>query len=78
MMQWLNQSLNVVVNHSNRSGSAKIPNETLVASYISATAASVGSALSFNGTTRKQPSLFGRFVPFVAVAAGNALILIYQ
>ena len=78
MMQGLHHSFNAVGYHSNRLGSSKIPNETLAVSYKGATAEQGGLALAFNGASRTLPSLFGRFVPVVAVAARNALILVQR
>ena len=71
--QWFNQSFNAVVNYSNRSGSVEISKTTLATSYAAATCGALVTALSFNKLVKNMPPLVGRFVPFIAVAAANAV-----
>ena len=71
--QWFNQSFNVVVNYTNRSGSSPIPLSTLGTSYVGATTGSLVTALSLNKLANSAPPLIGRLVPFTAIAAGNCV-----
>ncbi|KAJ3625621.1 hypothetical protein MTP99_016181 [Tenebrio molitor] len=69
--QWLNQSFNAVVNHTNRSGDATFTNKELVTSYVMATTGAVVTALGLNHALRNAPPLIGRWVPLMAIAVSN-------
>ncbi|KAF6041347.1 SFXN1 [Bugula neritina] len=74
--QWINQSFNALVNYTNRSGPNPISPATLGWSYCGATTGAITTALFLNKVVAPRfPPLVGRFVPFAAVAAANAINL---
>lgn len=73
--QVINQSFNAVVNYTNRSGDKPISTTRLATSFAIATSSATATALFLNSMTKKMPPIFGRFVPFVAVAAANCVNL---
>jgi len=72
--QWANQSFNALVNYTNRNAAAPLSTGQLAAAYVSATGAALGSALGLKRALAnvKWP-LLQRYVPFMAVAAANAV-----
>ncbi|CAI5441799.1 unnamed protein product [Caenorhabditis angaria] len=73
---WINQSFNAIVNYTNRSGTHKSDDQTLILSYCAATTGALSCALSFNYLLKKwknAPPILARFVPFAAIAFANAI-----
>jgi len=75
LWQVINQSFNAVVNYTNRSGDKPISTNRLATSFAIATSSATATALFLNSLTKRMPPIFGRFVPFVAVAAANCVNL---
>lgn len=74
--QWINQTFNAVVNYTNRSGPNPVSKERLLTSYTFATSGAMAAALGGNyilSKMKRAPKLIAAFVPFVAVAAANAI-----
>ncbi|CAD6192579.1 unnamed protein product [Caenorhabditis auriculariae] len=73
---WLNQSFNAIVNYTNRSGTHKQDDATLLKSYCAATTGAVTCALGANHLISKiknAPPMLARLVPFAAIAIANAI-----
>ncbi|CBY21947.1 unnamed protein product [Oikopleura dioica] len=68
--QLANQSVNAVVNYTNRSGDADISTAELSANFLGATTLASGTAL---GIKKFAPKSMARLSPFFAVCAANGL-----
>ncbi|XP_025270091.1 sideroflexin-2 [Camponotus floridanus] len=74
--QLVNQGFNAFVNYTNRNAMNEDPQDTnVIQAFILATAASCAAALGFRKLYSGRGTLFARFVPFCAVAAGNIVNL---
>jgi len=75
LTQWGNQSFNALVNYTNRNAvsSESSSSTDIIKSYATATSTALAVALSLNIYSRKAPPIVARLVPFVAVAAANAV-----
>ncbi|CAG7817058.1 unnamed protein product [Allacma fusca] len=71
-LHWANQTINAIVNYSNRSGATPISATQIGTAYVLATAAGVGAALGLKHVFRNANPLFGKFVPFLAVSMSNS------
>ncbi|KAL3072132.1 hypothetical protein niasHS_016307 [Heterodera schachtii] len=70
--QFVNQTFNAITNYSNRSGDA-LSNSQLLQAYVMATGGATGVALGLNRAVTKLPPIWGRLVPFAAVAFANCV-----
>ncbi|PRP83034.1 hypothetical protein PROFUN_09889 [Planoprotostelium fungivorum] len=84
--QWVNQSYNIGVNHSNRNASNEMSNSTVAKTYAAAVAISCGVALGLRQIVKNANSFspavrtsVQRFVPYSAVAiAGCANVFMMR
>ncbi|ELT87634.1 hypothetical protein CAPTEDRAFT_179902 [Capitella teleta] len=72
--QWLNQSFNALVNYTNRNAASSLTTKQITTAYLTATSGALVTALGFKALfSQRAPPLVQRFVPFMAVAAANAV-----
>lgn len=72
--QWANQSVNALVNYTNRNAKSPLTVEQMGIAYVSATAAALATALGLKSyLSGRVSSLVQRYVPFAAVAAANCV-----
>ncbi len=75
--QWVNQSFNVAVSHSNRNASNEMPPSQLASAYAAAVTVSSGLAVGLGKLVEKVPvstvtrGMMRKFVPAVAVSAAS-------
>uniref|UniRef100_H2ZFE1 Sidoreflexin n=1 Tax=Ciona savignyi TaxID=51511 RepID=H2ZFE1_CIOSA len=72
LMQWANQSFNALVNYTNRNAASQTSSKQMLFAYASATTTALGK-LNLNHFSRKARPVVARWVPFAAVALGNAV-----
>ncbi|XP_029160577.1 sideroflexin-2-like isoform X2 [Nylanderia fulva] len=75
--QLVNQGFNAFVNYTNRNAMSDEPQDTdaIQQAFVLATVASCAAALGFRKLFSGRGTLFARFAPFCAVAAGNIVNL---
>lgn len=72
--QFVNQSFNALVNYTNRNANSPITTTQMGIAYVSATTSALVASLGSKSFLEKRASpFFLRYVPFIAVAAANAV-----
>jgi len=77
--QWINQSYNIALNHSNRNASNQLSNQTIAKTYAAAVGVSCGVAVGMSEVVKRAPfapsmrSILQRIVPFTAVSIAGVV-----
>jgi tricarboxylate carrier len=78
--QWINQSMNIAVNHANRNASNQMSNKQISEAYVVSVLSSCSIAVGLSQLVKRSDKLspilrttIKRYVPFTAVASANVI-----